>query len=240
MAPAHPDYEKSSSKSSEFSLGGSLERARNHQFVGRQKTLSLLHEMLTGSTNRKGPNIVVLYGIGGVGKTEIAVEYAYRSRKTYQSVFWVDGSSKQVFVNSVHHCLEVIKRHYEDHDITNLVYRRISDSLSEKDEILQTERLVREFLWWLSLQENRSWLLIIDNVDDLESFNFRELLPTTSWGSILITSRRSDLAILWDALEVTDMDDDDAMELLQASTGLGFHNYTQGEYNVHHYALWKY
>ncbi len=103
------DYEKSSSKSSEFSLGGSLERARNHQFVGRQKTLSLLHEMLTGSTNRKGPNIVVLYGIGGVGKTEIAVEYAYRSRKTYQSVFWVDGSSKQVFVNSVHHCLEVIK-----------------------------------------------------------------------------------------------------------------------------------
>ncbi|KAF6801112.1 eukaryotic translation initiation factor 3 [Colletotrichum sojae] len=224
-----------SPKTTEFSLGRSLERARNHQFVGRQETLSRLHKMLTNSENRDRPNVVVLYGIGGVGKTEIATEYAYRTKKTHRTAFWINGSSKQLFINSILNCLETIKRHYENHGITNPVYHRIVDTLEatvQKDEVLQTDGLVREFLGWLSLEANRSWLLVIDNVDDLESFNFQELLPTTSWGSILVTSRRPDLAILWTALEVTDIDEDDAMKLLQTTTGLNFRNSNKGEYNA--------
>ncbi|KAK0716392.1 hypothetical protein B0H67DRAFT_684372 [Lasiosphaeris hirsuta] len=71
----------------------------------------------------------------------------------------------------------------------------------------------------LSLDSNRDWLIILDNVDDLESFDFRELIPQTEeHGAVTLTSRRSDLVVRWDAIEVKTMDEDEATDLVIAST----------------------
>jgi hypothetical protein len=61
--------------------------ARNPAFTGRGRLLDRLHEALTDP--RRRPARVVLSGLGGVGKTQLAVEYAHTHREDYRVVWWV-------------------------------------------------------------------------------------------------------------------------------------------------------
>jgi hypothetical protein len=76
--------------------------------------------------------VVVMYGIGGIGKTQLALEYAYRFREHFSSIFWIDGSSEDAIALSIKHCLHAIQRHCE---MTGLVeshrYRAIRQVLEE-------------------------------------------------------------------------------------------------------------
>jgi hypothetical protein len=227
---------------------------RNRQFVGRQTTLlhldRILHETPKDSNHFK---LVVLYGTGGVGKTQIALEHAYLSKSKYSAIFWIDGSSKESALLSMLGCLERISTHYASFGATedNPRYQTIKKALDqarEKEDVpgqpksdsigisnwhqdpkaQYLQLLADAFFLWLSSESNRHWLIILDNVDDIESFDFRELLPKTEHGAVVVTSRRSDLAVKWDAIEVTDMDVDEAIDLLMASTKLVLRRETSG------------
>lgn len=67
-----------------FSLA---EVAETHRFVGRETELEEIYSSLAGDSRRR---IVVLHGLGGVGKTQIAVAYARRHRDVYSAVFWLN------------------------------------------------------------------------------------------------------------------------------------------------------
>jgi len=60
--------------------------SRNDQFTARGKELSRLHSMLSPSSRR---GTCLIHSMGGVGKTQLALEYAYRHRKTYKYIFWL-------------------------------------------------------------------------------------------------------------------------------------------------------
>jgi len=76
---------------------------------------------------------------------------------------------------------------------------------------------------WLSRSQNRHWLLILDNADDLENINCRHFIPSANHGHVLITSRRSEVSHFWPESphRVGEMVDGDGISLLLKSAHLG-------------------
>lgn len=68
----------------------------NESFVGREDTLNDIHKALDPQSSPKKQRAFVLSGLGGMGKTQIAIKYAFRHRETYKIVLWAhaDGEAK--------------------------------------------------------------------------------------------------------------------------------------------------
>lgn len=163
------------------------------RFVARDAEMNQLRqELLPASTNEVRRKIFVLHGLGGIGKSQLAVEFARKYQASYDAIFWIDGSTK-----------EKVRR-----SIANLACRLPKDHVSERiktyshEESSNIDEVVNEVLNWLSQPLNKKWLLIFDNVDrefstssrDLEAFDVKRFFPDADQGSILVTSR---LASLW-------------------------------------------
>ncbi|MBC8116289.1 MAG: tetratricopeptide repeat protein [Candidatus Saccharimonas sp.] len=136
---------------------------RNPNFTGRDELLQLLREALT--SGNPAALVQALHGLGGIGKTQMAVEYAYRHRGDYDVVWWVRAE-------------EAVTR---TGDLAAL-----AQALGLPEGNAQDQRIAVEAAKaWLS--EHSGWLLVLDNVPhprDLDG-----LLPQQTNGHILITSR---------------------------------------------------
>ncbi|KAF5621060.1 eukaryotic translation initiation factor 3 [Fusarium tjaetaba] len=204
----------------EFEIGITFPSIRNRNFVGREDALRQVESLLIQSSNRGQMKLLVLYGTGGMGKTQIALEYAHRTRRKYSSIFWIDGARNDTAAESVLSSLRSIKRHYiarglQENPRFHLVEQALTDMTANDQSSLQ-----QTFRNWLSYDENCSWLVVIDNVDDLEEFDFKSWLPSTPCGSLIVTSRRSDLAISWNSLEINELDEQEALLLLNQTGNL--------------------
>jgi len=122
---------------------GNIPIARNPYFTGREHLLALLHKRL--STARTAALTQALYGLGGIGKTQAAAEYAFRYGDNYTHVFWMRAATGETLVADCVTLAELL-------------------DLPEKDEQDQ-QRVVAAVKRWLAT--NEGWLLILDNVDDL-------------------------------------------------------------------------
>jgi hypothetical protein len=211
----------------EFCLSINMEATRNQNFVGREMEMSLMDRWFSESKSRGEVGVVILHGLGGVGKTQIAMEFSYRRRSKFSSVFWMDGSSNETLSQSMKRAALDVKSHYEVHglhagksqyDFLSQVREPPPATQPNPAEVVEAPDHITPFLRWLSSPQNQRWLLIFDNVDDLESFDWTRFLPKTQWGSVLLTSRRSDLALNWRAIGVEPMSKDDAIRLLEESS----------------------
>ncbi|KAJ4115385.1 hypothetical protein NW768_011237 [Fusarium equiseti] len=218
----------------EFLLGIVPNIVRNPYFTGRNEILNSLGQKLSSTRRTKKSNVVVLHGAGGMGKTQIAIEFMYRHEADYTSLFWIDGSRDYTAASDVLTSIKTIQRHYEVHGLrkkhwyghiketlaNRLERARIqkhqipTDNLSDADD----QSLQEMFLAWLSSDGNCGWLMVIDNVDDLKRFDFRDWLAPTLCGSIIITSRLSDLARHWASIEVDGMTIEESIRLLNESS----------------------
>lgn len=201
--------------SEEFRVGVSFKgRPWNPQFTGRTRTLQLMDEILQPVPHKDELHVGVIHGPGGVGKTQLALEYARTHRSDYSSIFWIDADRPDTVTTSMASCVEHIKNYYRMEGLTSSPRFDLLSSCNTT----HIATCLDSFLMWLSYENNTSWLIIFDNHDDLESVRLRELLPNTAWGSVLVTSRRSDLAISWDSVEIPAMEREEAFELLQRSS----------------------
>ncbi|HEY1350385.1 MAG TPA: NB-ARC domain-containing protein [Ktedonobacteraceae bacterium] len=152
---------------------------RNLFFTGRKALLAVLHTRLAlpCATACTQTQLVALYGLGGIGKTQLAVEYAYQHALEYQAIFWIEAESVETITGS----FQQIARHIH---------------LPEKQD-----RLVEEVQRWLLCHSH--WLLIWDNLGNLELL--RQFLPPTRQGSILLTMRSRTLEPTIQTLEVLPM-----------------------------------
>ena len=141
----------------------SLPYCRNGYFTGREKTLADLQGALL--SKEAAHPIQVIAGLGGVGKTEIALEFCYRNLSRFHTVWWMPA---------------------EDTIGLDTAYKKLGDAKGilsgdekDADEIRETVR------GWL--ENNPGYLLIYDNVENTKALS--PYLPREIPGSIIITSR---------------------------------------------------
>ncbi|WAR07803.1 STIP1-like protein [Mya arenaria] len=143
---------------------------RLQNFIGRDFELNELETNF--ESNKEKVYTQVICGLGGIGKTTIGSEYAWRSAKFYEGgIFWLEAENNESIANSVQ----------------KLAIDTGTTGQNEQETLHKTTR-------WLSMLQQR-WLLVIDNVDaDDISGMISELLlgpwKRGSKGHLLITTRR--------------------------------------------------
>ena len=188
-----------------------------NRFVGRDAEMLQLedyfHPKTLSPTCRR---VFVIHGLGGMGKTQLAIEFA-RKHNRYSAVFWLDGSSidrlKQAFV-------DVAYRLPRDQITADVV-----EALKHSN--IYIDVIVEGVLQWLSLPSNQHWLLIIDNVDrdhlnkekDPQAYDAKEFFPSADHGSILITSRLAGLHRYGDGRKLNEVNAEQAKTILENNAG---------------------
>jgi len=155
---------------------------RNPFFTGREEVLKRLHTTLAASRTAALTQPQAISGLGGIGKTHTALEYAYRFRDEYQAVFWARADSHETLVSDLAAIASLLQ-------------------LPEQNEQEQL-RVVEAVRRWLS--EHDRWLLILDNVDDIELVN--DVLPTMSIGHIVLTTRARATGMIAQDIELEQME----------------------------------
>ena len=136
---------------------------RNPNFTGRE---SLLAELLAALTSGQPAALTqAISGLGGVGKTQLAVEYAYRHAADYDVVWWVRAEEPATLAA----------------DYASLAGPLDLPQKDEPDQRVVVEAVRR----WLG--QNAGWLLVFDNARD--PTEVRGYLPQAATGHVLITSR---------------------------------------------------
>ncbi|KIW19668.1 hypothetical protein PV08_00242 [Exophiala spinifera] len=184
---------------------------RDAHFVDRGTLLDEIHGSCFAKTSW-----TALVGFGGVGKSQLAIEYTYRLSEETPDIwiFWIHAGNATRFTQDFQEVADIVKipeRHTPDADICSLVHN------------------------WLRNKKNGKWLLVLDSLDNAD-FLFEthqesvrrskpliEYLPRTSHGSILITTRTKAVAVRFveeqDAISVEPMIKKQALALLRLKLG---------------------
>jgi hypothetical protein len=168
--------------------------------------------------------VVILHGLGGVGKSALALEYSFSCSKTYTSVFWADASSEASLFRSARDIAETLILHYTRQGIPYgeiVNFLSLGGLLGHDRQIMAVEKGERQIAGavkqWLSIEDNGRWLLILDNYNDIGSVNIHELLPTCDVGHVIITSRKSNIQGLGTRLLIDELDEESGILLLLKS-----------------------
>lgn len=137
---------------------------RNPFFTGREETLQTLHEAFNANRTDLAQALAIC-GLGGIGKTQTAIEYAYRYRDEYQAVFWVRADTRELL----------------SADFASLATLLALPEKSDQDQ----SHIVAAVKRWLSRQIR--WLLVLDNAEDLGMVS--DFIPEASNGHLLLTTR---------------------------------------------------
>ena len=164
---------------------------RNRYFTGRVDTLEHIHATFQHSEQRGiFPAQVALCGLGGIGKTQSALEYVYRYCDEYTAVLWAQAETREDLLSE---CIALA---------TTL-------NLPEKD-LSDHHQVAAAFLDWL--RKHEGWLLILDNADDISMVS--EFLPRGGKGHILLTTRAMATGQHIEGIEIEKMMYEDGVSLL--------------------------
>ncbi|KAL4737947.1 hypothetical protein BDV11DRAFT_216328 [Aspergillus similis] len=180
-------------------------------FIGREEELSSLwkHLQPASSQTRK---VAILHGLGGIGKTQLAIHFARQHKNEFTAIFWLSGKDRSALVSSLSSCLSRI--HGQPVDV----------KAANEEEAMQRANQV---LQWLAQAGNTRWLLIFDNIDQYSSleghgdcgYDIYTFFPSADHGSMIITSRLQGLTELGKSFPVQKLLHEDATQLLLQSSG---------------------
>ncbi|OAA53932.1 Tetratricopeptide-like helical [Niveomyces insectorum RCEF 264] len=147
---------------------------RNGAFIGRANELKILFDYFSSSQaeGKAEPCVVTICGLGGAGKTQLALEYLYQNKLDYRGRFWIRAESQEII----------------QHD-----FAMIGRLLSMPNDAVVTDlkKAVQMASDWLTTTDDK-WLLVFDNVDN--AADIREYLPTVGRGSVVVTTQDRDTA----------------------------------------------
>ena len=226
---------------------------KNKNFTGRDRELSEIHEALHSPGAPLSERIIALHGLGGMGKTQLAIQYAYIHQKDYTSVWWVNASTTQTLSEGFLGIAQRLLSYHAKKTTAGLKSgnSQIAEELGLPPGVVDqngklttskdvTEIVVNAIVAWFAAEDNNKWLLIIDNYDDLRNVNIYDFLPPSSLGSILITSRSRDTGRVGNELEVQDVTEDEALEILRKSARRDMASFQKGMHAPHFKCFQKY
>jgi hypothetical protein len=192
-------------KEAEVSILSDIIPLKTPKFFGRRSELEKMHQYLGEDSD--GPKIVVLYGLGGFGKTQLALQYWTEATEEYTSKIWIDATSLET-------ALESFK------DISTKLGRQLPHATAMRSPasvLSATKVIFADVKKLLSSLSNCRWLMVIDNVEDLDGeFHIRDLIPDCANGHIIVISTQSETVDVLDAksIEIAKIDDEAGVEIL--------------------------
>ena len=155
--------------------------ARNAYFTGRQHFLSQLHDALRAKKEAFVTRCIAITGLGGIGKTQLAIEYAYHYSRDYQAILWLRADTPELLFSDM---------------------AALAQVLDLPEQYTQDQRhLLEAVRHWLNLHSG--WLLILDNLEDLALV--KEIYPLSGSGYVLITTRSQATGTLAQTIELEQM-----------------------------------
>jgi len=155
---------------------------RNPYFTGREELLRRLAASLRAGETVGISQPQAVHGLGGVGKTQIALEYAYRYYQDYDAVLWTRADTHEALISGFV-------------AFAALLHLPVQE---ERDQL----KIVQAVKHWLT--SHSRWLLLLDNADDLTLM--RDFLPPAGRGHSMLTTRAASMGRLAHALEVDALD----------------------------------
>jgi len=166
----------------------------NPNFTGRESLLnSLRNALISGGTTALTQTKTVT-GLGGVGKTQLALEYAYRHINDYEVIWWVRSEEPAILAND---------------------YIELADRLGLEKGSGKTEELIDAVRQWF--ENNAGWLLIFDNAQSPSDLT--RYLPKIGSGHVIVTSRNPNWESLAKSLEVLVFERPESVKFLLKRTG---------------------
>ena len=162
-----------------------------------------------------GRKVLIVWGLGGAGKTQIVLDYVHTHRTEYTAFFWIEASQKVT-----------IERDYMN------IYRSLFDGqLPVGQDFVTIDDAVLRVKNWFCEQRDR-WLLVFDGADSIdneEDHNYVDLnyfMPNSTTGHIIVTTR-SDTALgmtILEGVEVGQLDEPQAIDLFYQCSGVRKHD----------------
>lgn len=142
-----------------------------------------MHKALGGGTGRRA---VTLHGLGGIGKTQLAIAYIMAHRDDYSAIFWLNIKDEVSVKQSY---LRLAKRILQDCPSASQL-GVFTDDKRQDDVVAAVKR-------WLEHAKNSRWLAVFDNYDnpkvpgnaDPGAVDIRQFLPEAHHGSVIVTTR---------------------------------------------------
>ncbi|KAL7911448.1 hypothetical protein GGI35DRAFT_442817 [Trichoderma velutinum] len=190
---------------------------RSRDFVGRRSVLDQLLKLIPPNADKDDCQRIAIEGLGGVGKTQVALEAAFCIREKYKDchIFWVPAIDATSFENAYREIGQSFK-------IPGLSNNTASSNAADVKLLVKTA---------LSRSADK-WLLIIDNADDVDLFctdgvtPLSDFLPFSLNGSILFTTRNDEVSQKLDIqreniIHLAEMSRPEAVDMVQK--GLSAH-----------------
>ncbi|KAM0281199.1 hypothetical protein ACHAQH_003629 [Verticillium albo-atrum] len=179
--------------------------SRNKEFIGREDTIDTIGKLLSGPS---AASHAVLYGLGGIGKTQVALEIAYRSRDL-KSVLWIHAGNK-------------VRLEKGFRDVLGHLDIQLAPNV-DPFRVVET---------WLRDPKNGPWLMVVDNVDDVDvvfsekdengSSSLLSCIPEVSHGSVLFVTRWKTVAqriTKRDHVHLGEVTDEQGIEIIKSYLG---------------------
>ena len=144
----------------------------------------------------KQSHVAVLLGPGGIGKTQLAREYARFKTRICTSILWINAENRK----SIENGFAQIAQHVFDHQVSlnpgseSQIALNLNLPLKSKDGYMKVDMesqqgqdlVVQAVKEWLTRKRNTKWLLIFDSFESNEAIDF---IPNTLVGHVIITTR---------------------------------------------------
>ena len=161
-----------------------LPYSRNLYFTGRERLLQGLRAAITSSPTTP---MVALSGLGGIGKTQLALEYAYRYCHDYQAILWFQAESEHTLATSALEVVALLDLAPADFQNTG-----------------QAQAAIKRWL-----QTHVSWLVVFDSVERETMEQSLAFIPIGTAGHVLYTTQSLITGVAMQNLAVSALDEDE-------------------------------
>src|SRR4051812_7082004 len=167
---------------------------RNPNFTGRGRLLADVGRAFEGGKAGLA-RVQTIVGLGGIGKTQLAVEFCYRHRWDYRVIWWVPS---------------------EDLSTLSIVYAQLARQFGLRFPPETSLEDIRHVLRRI-LSERDDWLIVFDNAQSAEQI--KQFLPAQPAGHVLVTSRSVHFDDLGKTIALTPLTRNESVSFLRKRTG---------------------